>query len=398
LPEKIETAPELVIMDFDGTLVDSRETLAEISRDVLARFGIVVDPAEIRSLVGMPTGERFRRHGVPPERLRDAVAAFDEAHGHHDYTGVEPVPGLREWLEDFAGTRKWILSTCPERPLLAALERLSLRRHFERVICRTGTETAGKTEKLRQLAPLPVDGPIWYFGDEVDDLQAGNYVGAVSFLVEREHNRSYRFLADFSLSDYRRFRERLADRQPEDLFAGYIGALQRGLSAIDLAQVTALAERICAAAVRRGTIYIAGNGGCHSILSHFALDLRRSFLTAGGRSLIYVPGSSPETVSAFSNDLGWCQALRNEVASSLSAGDLVVLLSTSGRSPNLQELADWAELRGAEVFGAYPQTVLRTPAQAIAPLLEDILGAFCHITSLWVRRSLLCRPPQPESR
>lgn len=389
--------PELVVMDFDGTLVDSRGVLTDISCQVLSDFGVAVDREAVRALIGTPTGERFLRHGLRPERLREAVAAFEEAHRRHDYAGVEPVAGLEEWLETFAGTRKWILSSCPERPLTAALERLSLRRHFERILCRTGPEPVGKAEQLRRLAPASLRGPVWSFGDELDDLQAGNYVGAILFLIEAEHNTAYRFLADLTLPDYRDFHQRLACRPPHDLLGGYLGELRRSLDTLDAAQVDALAEQICEAAARGRTIYIAGNGGCHAILSHFALDLRRAFLAAGARGMVYVPGNAPDTTSALSNDLGWAQALCNEVASSLTAGDLVVLLSTSGSSTNLCELAAWAAERKATVFGAYPQNVLRTPVQAIAPLLEDLLGTFCHVTALSVRRRLLWRAPQPAS-
>lgn len=383
--------PDLIVMDFDGTIVNSHLTLARISKDILAGLGLSPPLEEIRDLIGLSTEERFRRHGVQDEFLARAVDEFAHAHAASDYSDVEPIAGLEAWLSHFHDTPKWILSSAPERPIRSALERLRLSQHFDRLICRTSGAPFHKTAMLRGAvtATTITAHTLWSFGDELSDLTAGIYVGAVLFLIHGPHNRSYRFLADFSLEDYTCF-DRLGARTTTDGFCdGYLAEVKRGLDTIDHAQARALAAAICETAAAGRTIYLAGNGGCHAIAAHFAADVRRAAVVAGARMMVYLLGNSAETVSALSNDLGFRGGLWNEASAALAPGDLMVLLSTSGSSINLVEAARQAEQRGARVFGVYPQTVLTGGALAIAQLNEDVLSAFCHLSSFSLRRSLL---------
>ena len=151
----------------------------------------------------------------------------------------------------------------------------------------------------------------------------------------------------------------------------------------------ARSSRSVSTAARGRTVFLAGNGGCHAIASHFAADVRRSAFVAGARLMVYVLGDNAETVSALSNDLGFPQGLWNEASTALSPGDLIVILSTSGSSANLLALAREGEKRGAAVHEVNPHTVLARGALGFAQLNEDVLSAFCHMASFAVRRSLL---------
>ncbi len=388
--------PDLIIMDFDGTLVDSRYELARISHKVLSSFKVNATLNDIKLKIGLTTEERFRIHGVKSEHLQEAVVAFEVAHAKSDYTEAKPVEGIGEWLERFRETPKWILSSAPEFPIKSVLERLGLDHYFNRVICRSSSDSFNKTDQLRSSIQATANQAIWHFGDEIDDLQAGTYVGAVLFLLEGTHNSSYRFLADFLITNYTRFDETMAEQRNCDLFS-YIKEVQRGVESIELDQVQALAASLCNTAACNRTIYLAGNGGCYALTSHFATDLRRAFLTAGVRALTYVLGSSVETISSLSNDMGWNQALWKEASVSLLPGDLVVILSTSGRSFNLVELEQQAKDKGASTFRVYPQTVLSGAHRGIAPLTEDIFSTFCSLTTLAVRRKLLWNATNQKS-
>lgn len=393
--------PALMIFDFDGTVVRSRDVLAQISRDVLARHGIQVPHDEVRALIGLPTAERFRRHGVPGERLDRAVAEFDRAHGEHDYGGVELIPGFRAWLDSLPQGPRWILSSAPERPVVACLERFGLADAIDRVVCRRNGARVDKVDQARRWSAdgeIPgADGGIWYFGDELGDLQAAGYLGAVFHLVEDEHNRHLRFLADHVLRDFRDMPADGRDARAEtELMVRYLGEARRGLDVVSLPFLSGLVDELQARVDGGGIVYLGGNGGCQSIAAHFATDLRRVFGTAGRGAPVQVLGESAGTVSAHANDLGWVTALWQEMAPVLHPRDLVLLFSTSGSSANLVEAERGARARGARVVHVTPDLLLRQPMLQVAPLVEDVLGVCCHLAARMLRRRLLLERPVAE--
>jgi D-sedoheptulose 7-phosphate isomerase len=98
----------------------------------------------------------------------------------------------------------------------------------------------------------------------------------------------------------------------------------------------------CALAVRRtrGTVYLIGNGASASMASHVAADLAKN-----GRLHTQV-FSDLSLITAVSNDLGYEHVFAEPLRDRGQAGDMLVAISSSGRSPNLLRATDVArELR-----------------------------------------------------
>jgi D-sedoheptulose 7-phosphate isomerase len=100
-----------------------------------------------------------------------------------------------------------------------------------------------------------------------------------------------------------------------------------------------------------GRLYFAGNGGSAADAQHCAAE----YVVRYGRDRRALPavalGSNVALLTAASNDLGYEEALAREVEALAGRGDLLILHSTSGRSPNLLAAARAARTKGAAVVG-----------------------------------------------
>jgi D-sedoheptulose 7-phosphate isomerase len=99
--------------------------------------------------------------------------------------------------------------------------------------------------------------------------------------------------------------------------------------------VEAAAELIVGTLRRGGKLLICGNGGSSAEASHFATELLGRF-DANRRSLPAVALSSDGAlITCIGNDYGFEQVFARQVAGLAKPGDLLVALTSSGKSPNI---------------------------------------------------------------
>lgn len=86
-----------------------------------------------------------------------------------------------------------------------------------------------------------------------------------------------------------------------------------------------------------GKLLIAGNGGSASDASHFAAELVVRLTAERNRQALpaIALGMDPSIVTAASNDFGFENMFARQVEALGSKGDLLLVISTSGNSPNL---------------------------------------------------------------
>src|SRR5205814_7813267 len=98
------------------------------------------------------------------------------------------------------------------------------------------------------------------------------------------------------------------------------------------------AEAIAACFARDGKLLLCGNGGSAAEAQHFAAELVGRFKSTERRALPALALSADSCVlTAWSNDVGYEQVYARQVEALGRAGDLLIGLSTSGRSRNLVE-------------------------------------------------------------
>ena len=83
-------------------------------------------------------------------------------------------------------------------------------------------------------------------------------------------------------------------------------------------------------------IIIAGNGGSAAISSHLAVD----FTKAG--KIRAINFNEADLITCFANDYGYENWIKEALVSYCDPADLIILISSSGRSPNMLEAAKWA--------------------------------------------------------
>ncbi|MFJ3027613.1 SIS domain-containing protein [Curtobacterium sp. NPDC087080] len=111
--------------------------------------------------------------------------------------------------------------------------------------------------------------------------------------------------------------------------------------------IAAWADDIAARLVAGRRLLAAGNGGSAAEAQHLTSELTGRF--DGDRpaySAISLHAES-SAVTAIGNDYGYDQVFARQVTAHARAGDVVVLLSTSGKSPNLLRAAEAARAVGA---------------------------------------------------
>lgn len=90
-------------------------------------------------------------------------------------------------------------------------------------------------------------------------------------------------------------------------------------------------------------IIFVGNGGSAGIASHLAIDFSKN---GGMRSMAF---NDPSAVTCLGNDLGYENIFAKQIEFHGRAGDLLVAISSSGRSPNILNAVKAARARNCRV-------------------------------------------------
>jgi D-sedoheptulose 7-phosphate isomerase len=152
---------------------------------------------------------------------------------------------------------------------------------------------------------------------------------------------------------------------------GHLSALAQlaGRCAAELeAPVAAYADRVRATLQSGGTVFFAGNGGsaahAQHIATEYAVRYRRPRRAARAAALT----TDTSLLTAAANDLGYDQVFARQVEALGRAGDLLVLISTSGRSPNLLRAA-----QAARTLGLYTVALLGGEGGALKAAVDHAI-------------------------
>lgn len=99
-----------------------------------------------------------------------------------------------------------------------------------------------------------------------------------------------------------------------------------------------------------GRLLAAGNGGSAAEAQHLTAELVGRFESGRPPLSAIALHAESSSMTAIGNDFGIQQLFSRQVEAHGRSGDVLVLLSTSGRSPNLLAAADSARARGIAVW------------------------------------------------
>lgn len=132
----------------------------------------------------------------------------------------------------------------------------------------------------------------------------------------------------------------------------YVGRLRTALSSLSRGELTQLGE-ILTRAYRNGKqVFTVGNGGSSSLASHMAADLAKNTIGPHMRRFrIMSLNENAAIVTALANDLGYENIFSEQLTNLIRAGDVLIVVSASGNSPNIIKAIDYAQSQSAEVVG-----------------------------------------------
>ena len=121
---------------------------------------------------------------------------------------------------------------------------------------------------------------------------------------------------------------------------------------LDLDAVARIAKVLEKAERKGSQVFVIGNGGSAATASHIATDWTKTAERRGKRLLrcLSLTDNVP-FMTAIANDLGYDQVFVRQLESYLGRGDVVVIISGSGNSPNVVKAAKFARKKGAVTVG-----------------------------------------------
>ena len=116
-----------------------------------------------------------------------------------------------------------------------------------------------------------------------------------------------------------------------------------------LAEPAAEVARCLAAALSAGhTVLICGNGGSAADAQHFAGEMVGRYKLPNRPALpVLALTTDTSVLTCIANDFSYEEVFSRQVEAFAGPGDVVVGLSTSGRSPNVRRALEVAKARGA---------------------------------------------------
>jgi len=134
-----------------------------------------------------------------------------------------------------------------------------------------------------------------------------------------------------------------------EVLRNYRDRLSLALKAFDFDQLLPLRLELEALRMRGGTVFVAGNGGSASTSNHYAIDWGIGTGLTNPTLKVMSLSESVSSVTATGNDQNFDRVFARQLLNFGRSDDLLVVISASGNSPNLLELAQTARDMGVKV-------------------------------------------------
>ena len=128
-----------------------------------------------------------------------------------------------------------------------------------------------------------------------------------------------------------------------------LAALAGRVAAEHAADIAAIVDRYEGALRGGGTLFFAGNGGSAADAQHLATEYVVRYQTNRPAMRAIALTTDTSLLTACANDMGFDEVFARQVEALAEPGDLLVLHSTSGESPNVIRAAQAARARGVGV-------------------------------------------------
>jgi histidinol-phosphate phosphatase family protein len=180
-------------------------------------------------------------------------------------------------------------------------------------------------------------------------------------------------------------------------FGAYAAEMARVASSVEAAAVARAAAVLLDAYTREATVFSCGNGGSASIANHLQCDHTKNV----GKSTDLLPrvmslSVNVEVLTAIANDHGYADVFTHQLQSQSRPGDVLVAVSSSGRSANIVTALRWARDHGLHTIaltgfdGGEARTIADVSIHVNGTnygVIEDLHQAIMHALAQYIRQS-----------
>ena len=142
---------------------------------------------------------------------------------------------------------------------------------------------------------------------------------------------------------------------PNDFTASYLRGFARVVETLDAAALDAIIGRVTAAYGDGKQLFVAGNGGSAATASHMAADLGKTILGKkidpnAKRFRVFALTDNVPMLTAYGNDVSYDEIFAQPLRTYADAGDVLLVISASGNSPNVLKALQAARELGVETI------------------------------------------------
>jgi D-sedoheptulose 7-phosphate isomerase len=174
-----------------------------------------------------------------------------------------------------------------------------------------------------------------------------------------------------------------------DWLSDYIKAQKAALDSIPVDAVAQIIEKLRGALKEDRQIFVFGNGGSAANASHFVTDLGKGASDkVGARFRCMSLNDNVSWMTALGNDYSYEDVFVRQLMNFGRQGDVVLVMSVSGNSPNVVRAVEWARKNGLQTIalvGAKRGKLADIADQAIVinsthyGRVEDAHMGICHM-------------------
>lgn len=189
----------------------------------------------------------------------------------------------------------------------------------------------------------------------------------------------------------------------QDLIRGYSDKLVRALAMDAMQQVPVLADALREAWANERAIFLCGNGGSAGNAIHIANDFIFGAGMKNGVGLrVEALAANPAVLTCLANDIGYENIYSEQVRVKGDPGDVLIVLSGSGNSPNVIKALEMGNAKGLKTFAILGYSGGRCKEVAQHPIhfaiddmqiAEDLQLIIGHLCMQW-----LCANPVADDR
>lgn len=132
----------------------------------------------------------------------------------------------------------------------------------------------------------------------------------------------------------------------------YLSKLQQTMNQLPEERIQQVIQLLVEARMNRRQVFIMGNGGSASTASHFVCDLAKNTRKPELPHYRVIGLTDNMAIfSALANDEGYENVFSQQLISLVQPGDIVIGISTSGNSANVNKAVEVANMMGATTIG-----------------------------------------------